>query len=147
MELILNRKWLKENYTIGKLFIEGKLFSDVLEDKVRELHDFNHDGDFMDPEEGKKYGETAIPCGRYQIIVSHSPKLKRRLPLLLNVEGFEGIRIHAGASAKNSEGCILVGKNTKPGRLENGGYYETTLIQLMDKAVLNGEQIWITIKI
>ena len=142
MELEVIRKWLKDSYTIGKLKIDGVYFCDTLEDRVRDLQDYNHDGKF----ENKVYGETAIPAGRYTVIVSESPKLKRRLPLLMNVPGFEGIRIHYTATAKGVEGCIGIGKNTKPGRLENGPYYETVLIQRIDEAVKNREEIFITIK-
>ena len=146
MELEVIRKWFKDSYTIGKFFIDKERFCDTLEDKVRELHDINHDGDFRDEGEGKIYGETAIPCWRYPVVVSYSPKLKRRLPLLLNVEGFEGIRIHAVTTAKGTEGCIGIGKNVKPGRLDNGPYYETVLVQRIDEAVKNGEEVHITIK-
>ena len=146
MEIELIRRHFKDTYTIGRMLIDKVYFADVLEDKVRDLQDINHDGDFNDPGEGKIYGETAIPYGRYQVEVTLSPKFKRRLPLLLGVEGFTGIRIHTGATAKNTEGCILVGKNTKPGRLENGPYYETVLIQKIDEAKQRGEKCFITIK-
>ena len=146
MELTVIRKWFKDSYTIGKLLIDGSHFCSTLEDKVRDLKDINHDGDLTDEGEGKIYGETAIPYGRYKIIVTYSLKLKRRLPLLLDVEGFSGIRIHAVSTAKGTEGCIGVGINTKPGRLENGPYYETLLVQKLDEAAKRNEEIFITIK-
>ncbi len=146
MEIEVIRKWFKDSYTIGKFFIDKERFCDTLEPPIRDLKDLNHDNDFDDEGEGKVYGNTAIPCGRYAVIVSHSPKLKRRLPLLLNVIGFEGIRIHAVATVKNTMACIGIGKNTKPGRLENGPYYETVLVQKIDEAVKRNEQIFITIK-
>jgi len=143
MELTLIRKHFGEKYTIGKLYIDQKYITDTMEDKVRDLKDITHDGDFDDEGEGKIYGKTAIPCGRYKIIVNESRKLKKRLPLLLAVPGFEGIRIHGGKNETWSEGCILVGENLIKGQLVNFGYWETRIVQLMDEAK---EKIYITIK-
>lgn len=146
MELEVIRKYFKPTYTIGKFIVDMVKLCDTLEDPVRDLQDINHDGDFDDPGEGKIYGETAIPYGRYKVIVTYSPKLKRRLPLLLNVPGYSGIRIHELISAKGTEGCIGVGENTAPGKLSNGKYYEICVIALIDKAIQEGEAVWITIK-
>lgn len=146
MEIKLIRKFFKDTYTIGKLYIDGIFFADTLEDPIRDLKDLNHDGDFNDPGEGKIYGETAIPCGRYQVIVSYSPKFEKRLPELLKVPGFMNIRIHAGANAKHTEGCILVGENKEKGRLVNGPYYQTQLVQMIDDSFENNETCFITIK-
>ncbi len=142
LELEVLRKYLHATYTIGRLTIEGEKFSDTLEDVVRELKDLDGDGKF----ENKVYGETAIPAGRYQVIVNYSPKLKRRLPRLLNVPGFEGILIHSLVSAKGTEGCIGIGENKQQGRLTNGPYYETRLVQILDEAISNGSKVYITIK-
>lgn len=146
MEITVNRKFLKETYTIGRLFIEGERLCETLEDRVRDLQDYNHDGDFNDPGEGKVYGETAIPAGRYQVINTWSPKFQKRLPELFNVPGFTNIRIHAGTNPKHTEGCILVGENKKKGRLVNGPYYQTVIVQRIDEANEKGETTFITIK-
>ena len=147
IEWTLLRKYLKETYTIGKLYKEEKVYlCDTLEDKVRDLNDYNHDGDFNDGGEGKIYGETAIPCGRYQLIVSYSPKLGRRLPLLLDVTGFTGIRIHSLRTAKGTEGCVGVGENKSKGALTNGRYHETVIIQTLDKLIEEGNEVYLTIK-
>lgn len=146
LEIEVIRKYFKDTYTIGKMLIDKEPFCETLEDVVRDLNDINHDGDFDDPGEGKIYGQTAIPYGRYKVIVSYSPKLKRRLPLIEVVKGFTGIRIHAGADAKHTEGCILVGQNRIKGRLVNGPYFETRLIQMIDEATNNGIETFITIK-
>jgi hypothetical protein len=146
MELILIRKHFGEKYTIGRLFLNQVHLCDTLEDKVRDLHDINHDGDFDDEGEGKIYGKTAIPCGRYKIIVNESRKLKRRLPLLLNVPGFEGIRIHGGRNETHTEGCILVGENLIKGQLVNYGYWDRRITELIDDAIQKGEKIFITLK-
>lgn len=109
MKLLVKRIFKGENYTIGHLYIDGKYFSDVLEDPVRLLNDY----------EDKIYGETAIPEGVYQVKLTYSPRFKRVLPEILNVQFFKGIRIHAGNTAKDSEGCLLVGENKVKGKVIN----------------------------
>jgi len=146
LELEILRKYFNDKYTIGRFFADQVRLCDTLEDKVRELHDINHDGDFDDEGEGKIYGQTAIPCGRYQVIVTMSPKLKRRLPMIMNVLGFTGIRIHGGKNADWSEGCPLVGENKIKGGLINYKYWETYIVQLIDKATKEGKKTFITIK-
>ena len=49
-----------------------------------------------------------IPAGTYPIAVTWSPKFKRMLPLVLNVKGRSGIRVHRGTRPEHSRGCILV---------------------------------------
>ena len=139
MELKLIRKYSKVNYTIGELRINDIYFTDCLEDPVRDL---NKDGDLLDEGEGKIPCDTAIPYGTYDIILSMSPKFKRVLPLLLDVLHFTGIRIHAGTK---SDGCLIIGENTVPGKVINGKKYETKLIQMMLDAIYNNESIWIII--
>lgn len=146
MELFVFRKYFKETYTIGRFYVEDKLLCNTLEDKIRDLQDLNHDGDYTDPGEGKVYGETAIPCGRYRVVVTRSYSLKRRLPILFDVPGFTYIRIHAGRNYKNTEGCILIGDNERKGELVNGPYYEKVLVDLIDSAVARLEETFITIK-
>jgi hypothetical protein len=67
----------------------------------------------------KIYGKTAIPKGRYEVVISWSNRFKKFMPLLLNVQNFEGIRIHTGNTAKNTLGCILVGKNKNEDSISN----------------------------
>lgn len=128
MELILRRVALMDTYTIGRLSVNGVYFCDTLEDKVR---DFNKDGDLLDDGEQKVYGETAIPYGTYTIEISYSPRFKRMLPRLLNVRHFEGILIHAGNTAKDTHGCILVGRNTEKGKVTNSKATFDRLFTLM----------------
>lgn len=137
MNLLVDRIFLGDSYTIGKLYINGEYFCDTLEDTVRDL---KNDGS------GKVYGETAIPAGIYTVIVNRSTKFRRMLPRLLNVPFFEGILIHAGNSAKDSHGCILVGKNSKKGMVLESKKYETLLVQALQEAINRGEKITITIK-
>jgi len=146
VEWTLLRKYLQENYTIGKLLDEQDYICDTLEDKVRELHDLNHDGDFDEEGEGKIYGRTAIPCGRYRIKLTYSPKLKRTLPFLVDVPGYTGIRIHGGKNENWTEGCVLVGENKIKGGLINYKYWETVVIQRIQSHIKRKELIFITIK-
>lgn len=139
INLQLERIFLADTYTIGKLSINGIFFSDTLEDKTRDL---NKDGDLDDLGEGKVYGETSIPYGRYKVILSYSPKFKRILPEILNVKGFTAIRIHAGNTPKDTLGCILVGENKVKGGLINSRLTESALIQ---KLQLLNDEIYINI--
>lgn len=152
MELLLDRKYCKEKYTVGRLYIDGVFFSNTLEDKVR---DINKNGKF-DNGEYKVYAETAIPYGEYEITLNVvSPKFSKyqfykevcngKVPRLLNVPHFEGILIHCGSTANNSAGCILVGNNTIKGGLTNSKETFKKLYSILDKANKNNEKI--TIKI
>ena len=115
MKLKLNRIALRKTYTIGKLYIDGKYFCDTLEDAVR---DTNKSGKF-DNGEKKVKGKTAIPYGTYEIKWTYSPRFKKYTPQLMNVPQFEGIRIHAGNSNTDTEGCLLLGENKKVGMVLN----------------------------
>ena len=114
MRLTLKRIANKKDYCIGKLYINGKYFCDVLEDVDRGLDDSMTEEDIL---KQKKYGETAIPTGIYTVLLTYSPKYKKVMPLINNVKGYSGIRIHSGNSSKDTLGCLLVGKNTVVGRL------------------------------
>ena len=129
-------------YTIGKMYIDGEYFCDTLEDQVRDL---NKNGKF-DNGEVKIAGETAIPYGRYQVVVTMSPRFKRELPRLLNVPNFEGILIHRGNTDKDSAGCLLLGENKVKGKVINSTPYEQKLVSILKDVQNKGEEIWITIE-
>lgn len=120
MKLTLKRIFKGENYTIGKLHIDGEYFCDTLEDAIRDI---------------KVYGETAIPAGTYKVTITLSPRFRRWLPLLHDVPYFEGVRIHRGNTAEDTHGCILVGQNKIKGQVVNSAYTE---IELMKR--LKGEK-------
>ena len=129
MRIELVRIAFKETYTIGKLYVDGKYFSDVLEDVDRGLDSSMTESEIL---KKKVKGQTAIPTGHYAINITYSPKYKRIMPLLLDVKGFSGIRIHSGNSSKDTEGCLLVGKNKKVGMvLESRDTYQR-LFKMME---------------
>lgn len=158
MELLLKRIARKDTYTIGRLYVDGKLFSNTVEDKDRDL---NRNGVF-DNGETKIYAQTAIPNGRYRVTMKvQSPKFSQRkeynwwkpngrygmLPRLLDVPHFEGILIHAGSSARSSAGCIIVGNNTIVGKVTDSMATCRRLYPLLwDAEIKRGEQIWITVE-
>jgi hypothetical protein len=146
MELGVFRKYPKELYTIGRFSIDGSTICNTLEPPVRELHDLNHDGDFDDPGEGKIYGHTAIPCGRYKVGIMYRKDHKKYYPILEDVTGFVGILIHSVATVEDTEACIGVGENKSPGRLENGLYWSAFITQKVKEAIENKEPVFITIK-
>ena len=112
MKIKLVRIAFKDTYTIGKLYVDGVYFCDTIEDKDRGLDDSMTVREILNK---KVKGETAIPTGHYNIEITYSPKYKRMMPLLIGVKGYSGIRIHSGNTSKDTEGCLLVGKNTKVG--------------------------------
>lgn len=139
MELKLKRELLNDKYTLGRLSINDEFFCYTVEDKVR---DANNDGDLDDSGEAKVYGETAIPKGVYKVIVSMSSRFKKYMPEILNVKGFAGIRIHAGNTALDSHGCILVGTIRTP----NGVGNSKICFERLMKKLENQKDIKITIE-
>ena len=102
MKVEVKRVFKGANYTIGKLYIDGIYFCDTLEDTVRSA--------------GVKIaGKTAIPAGTYRVKKTMSPRFKKVLPEILNVPNYTGVRIHAGNTAADTEGCVLLGFNHTKG--------------------------------
>lgn len=126
MILTLKRKYFKNDYTIGDLYTNGKWFCNTIEDKDRGL---NSTMELKTIQREKVYGKTAIPTGRYKVSITYSPKYKKKMPLIENVKGFDGIRIHSGNTEKDSLGCIIVGENKKKGMVINS---RVTYNKLMD---------------
>lgn len=141
MNLKLKRRYFCDKYTIGSLYLNDKYFCDTLEDPNR---DINKNGKF-DNGEIKIKGNTCIPFGKYKIIVNLSPKFKRELPRLLDVPSFEGVLIHRGNTAKDTEGCILVGENKVKGMVINSTIYEQKIVNILKEIQGRGEQITIEI--
>ena len=142
MKIRLHRKWLKKGYSIGILYINGTRICETLEDEDRGLQEFNP---LEEIKKKKIKGETAIPVGTYQVTWTYSPRFKKMLPLLNGVPGYEGIRIHSLNTAKETEGCIGCGRNTKVGTITNSRYWTNKVCAMIEKACKNGEQVTITI--
>lgn len=106
MELELKRSQgvLTDKSSISKLYVDDKYECYILEDKDRGLI---QSMSLAEITAHKVYGETAIPKGRYEIVITESARFKRKLPLLLNVTGYEGIRIHTGNTDVDTHGCLL----------------------------------------
>lgn len=100
MKLKLIRTTEGDTFTEGKLYLDNVQECYAVEDTDRHLEDGINE---------KVYGETAIPRGTYEVIISHSNRFKKDLIEILNVPHFTGIRIHSGNSSKDTEGCIIVG--------------------------------------
>lgn len=154
MEIKVDRKWKKDTYTIGNLYINGKLFCNTLEDKDRGLKQTDS---LVSIQQRKVYGETAIPVGQYEIAMNIvSPKYSAvkwykdlcngKVPRLLNVPGFEGVLMHTGNTALDSYGCLLIGKNTIKGKITQSKDTFKELYKEMKIAYDKGERIYITIE-
>ena len=138
MRLTLVRIANRPTYCIGKLYIDGKWFCDTIEDTDRGLCDDMSEKEIL---KRKVKGETAIPTGIYQVLITYSPKYKKQMPLINNVKGYSGIRIHSGNTSKDTEGCLIVGKNKEIGKvLESRITYNALfkkLIQANSKIIID----------
>ena len=135
MKLTLKRIALRPTYTIGKLYIDDAYFCDTLEDTVR---DTNKSGKF-DNGEQKIKGKTAIPYGTYEIKWTYSPRFKKYTPQLMNVPSFEGIRVHAGNTSADTEGCLILGENKQVGKVLNSIATINKFYPIIKEACSNGK--------
>ena len=135
MNLYLFRDTFTETSTTGPLFIDDIFECYVLEDQDRKLESGGT----------KVYGKTAIPRGRYQVVLDWSPKYGRDMPHVLDVPGFEGIRIHTGNKPEDTEGCLIVGQERVPNYVRNSKLAFDALLHKMKLTWANGEEVWITI--
>jgi hypothetical protein len=142
MKLKLLRRFRGETYTIGSLYIDGKYFCDVLEDKDRGL---TQSMTLSEIAKIKVMHQTAIPTGTYKVIANLSPAKKRMLPRLLDVPGFSGILVHRGNTKDDSSGCLIVGENKVKGMVINSTQYEKRLVEILTEAQDKGEEITIEI--
>lgn len=153
MKIKVNRRWKKANYTIGDMYCDGIRLFNTLEDRDRGINSSMPVGIIN---QIKVAGETAIPTGTYEVVLSYSPKFANKtwakkygglVPEIKNVKAYSGVRIHPLTTAKDTQGCIGVGENKAVGKLLNSTrcYYE-----LMDKHLMPAwsakEKIEIVIK-
>lgn len=142
MELELKRIAKRDDYTIGNLSIDGTYFCDTLEDTDRGI-DWGMSS--RDIAYRKIKAKTAIPTGKYEVRLTLSPRFGRVLPLLMNVKGFEGVRIHPGNRAEDTEGCILVGLNKVKGQVIESRKTFDELYRILADEVRRGKKIYIKI--
>lgn len=119
--------------TEGDFFVDGVRECSTVEDATREK---------------KIFGKTAIPCGRYRVIVTYSNHFKKDLPLLLNVPNYEGVRIHSGNTSADTEGCIIVGAVQTSLNDDYVGESKKAFDKLFTKikqAIDAGQEVWLTI--
>jgi hypothetical protein len=121
MDLKLIRKFPSTNCVIGELYVNGVFECYTLEDIERPL---------------KIAGLTAIPRGHYEVIIDFSARFKKQMPRLLNVPGFEGVRIHSGNTSADTEGCILVGKTKSKDAIAQSRDAYNALMPKLQKATL-----------
>lgn len=131
MKIEVKRDVRNEKFTLGKMYIDGEFFCYTLEDPVRQAG-------------VKIYGDTAIPALSYEVVMSFSEKFRKPLPLLLDVPGFSGVRMHGGNTVKDTLGCVLVANNRDTGRGVIWGSASEALKQKISSAV-NKERVVIII--
>lgn len=132
MNLVVERTDFTSKSTIGRLLINGQFECFTLEDVVRDGPKVMH--------------ETAIPAGTYKVIITMSNRFKRELPLLLNVPGFEGIRIHPGNTNADTSGCILLGMTKSPDFIGGSRLAFNPFFTKLQAALQGEAEVWITIK-
>jgi len=135
MQLRVERKWFTGKSSMGQLLVDGTFECFTLEDCCRpgNIHAV------------KIPGQTAIPVGRYKVIVDRSTRFKRDLPHLLEVPGFEGIRIHPGNTDRDTEGCILVGTGRTPDALVESRKAFDALMAKLQGALAAGQRVTIDV--
>lgn len=132
LKLKLTRYASIADCTLGQLYVDDELQCVTCEDVVRERPG-------VAVKEWKVQGETAIPQGTYKIIINYSPHFNRELPLLVNVPGFVGVRIHPGNTAADTEGCILVGQKTGAHSVLESRVAFADLFEKIEWAIAAGE--------
>lgn len=138
MNLKLVRSWFLPHCAIGALSVDGEAECFTLEDKDREIPG--------EPVQSWKVpGCTAIPCGTYQVVITRSHRFGRDTPLLLGVPGFDGVRIHSGNTAQDTEGCILVGRHKEGETITESRAAYDDLFKLIREAIDAGEKVEIEI--
>ena len=136
IKCLLKRDVMVPGYTLGRLFVEGKMYGFTCEDEDRKLE-----------AGGQKIpGQTAIPRGTYRLTVTMSNRFKKLMPLIQDVPGFEGIRIHGGNNAYSTQGCPLLGTTRTASGVMHCAEVNAALIDFILKAEENGDAVWIEVQ-
>lgn len=130
MKIKVVREVFTDKSTIGSLYVNDVFFCYTLEDKDRGL---DQSQSVFTIQAKKLFGITAIPYGKYPLIVNKSPKFGRLLPRLQGIKGFDGVLIHRGNSAEHSHGCILVGYKKGTDCIMESTKAEADLITILQK--------------
>lgn len=138
MQLRVERLQLDHDVTIGALSVDDEFHCWTLEDTVREMRG-------KPVESWKVPGDTAIPIGAYRVVVDFSQRFQRQLPLLERVPGFSGVRIHAGNTTADTEGCILVGNDRLAKSIARSQLALAALMTKLNEAIRKGEPITLQI--
>ena len=152
MELILTRIAKRQTYTIGRLCIQERIIDEYSSGTAEKYFCDTLEPTWRDYKNGgrKIKGRSAIPEGRYAVVITYSPKFDKWLPLLIGDQEFnkqwQGVRIHAGNKPEDTQGCILVGENKIMGRLLNSCNCLYDLKRLIVEAKARDEPVWLTIK-
>lgn len=147
MEILIKRIREGKDSTLGAMKVDGMPNHFILEDTDRGL---DQSMPLDEIQKLKVKGRTAIPTGRYQITVTHSPRFGRMMPILLNVPGYSGIRIHSGNRHEHTDGCLLPGRTynkvDEDYMVFSSRSATEQLYDLINAALKRGEKIWITIQ-
>jgi len=140
MKLTLQRRESKAGATIGKLFIDGVFASHSLEDEIREIEG-------QPVESWKVHGKTAIPAGTYSVTLEMSGRFGPDTLTINDVPGFKYIRMHAGNTAKDTEGCPLLGMQATEFSLIGGTSRPAVALVKSEvkKAIERGESVTIQV--
>ena len=142
MRILIDRANKMDKCTISEVYVNGTFFCYALEDKDRGLR---QDMTLKEIMAIKIKGKTAIPTGTYNVIVNYSPKFKKQLPLVENVPGYSGIRIHPLNTDKDTEGCIGFGLWRGGTSIYASKVYTDTIISMIERELNNGGTVTLEI--
>lgn len=129
----------KEDCAIGGMKIDGVFFGYTLEDKVREISG-------TPVEFWKVQNQTAIPAGTYEVGIDMSTRFGRPMPIVKNVPGFSGVRIHIGNTDENTEGCILIGLTCTENAIGRSTDAFKLFFPRLQAAIMAGQRVALTIR-
>lgn len=141
MQLVLRSEPSGPNFTLGSLYVDGVYACRTLEDIVREVPG-------VEVSEWKVKGATAIPAGVYKVTLENSPRFGPETLTVHNVPGFSHIRMHAGNTQNDTEGCPLLGMQAGPHGIVGGTSKPAVLLvrNLVRAALARGEPVSLTVE-